>query len=377
MEKAYKFRLYPTKKQAELINKTFGCCRFVYNYYLDRRIREYKDNNRTMSYYDTTYDLKYLKSEYSFLKEVDSTSLQSSLKNLDRAYTNFFKLHSGFPKFKSKKLHYDSYTTRYVSNNIEFLGKYIKLPKIGNICIKNRHIPQGRIINATVSRTPSGRYYVSVCCKDVVINPLPKTDRSIGMDLGVRNFATLSNGKIISSYRYLQRNLDKLARLQKSLSRKTRDSHNRDRARIKIARLQEHISNQRMDFLQKLSTDMVRTYDVICMEDISVRELITKNSDISVKRKRHNFNRSQLNVSWNKFSNMLEYKCRWYDRTLIKTDKSYPSSEICSACGNINTEIKDVSIEKWICPNCCAEHNRDINAAINIHNEGLRLLLNV
>lgn len=274
MEKAYRYRIYPNKKQKEIIVKTFGCCRFVYNKYLAKRIDMYKQNKETFSYVQCANDMKNLKSELEWLKEVDSTALQSSLKDLDVAYQKFFKEHSGFPKFKSKKTHRFSYKSKCVNGNIQYCGKYIKLPKIGMVKTKNKLIPQGRILNATVSQDPSGKYYVSLCCTDVDIIPFEKTENAVGIDLGIKEFCITSNGEMISNPKYLKKSLAKLAKLQKELSRKSKGISNRNKARIKVARLQEHIANQRRDFLQKLSTKIIKNNDIICIEDLNVSGMI-------------------------------------------------------------------------------------------------------
>lgn len=215
MEKAYKYRIYPNKKQREIIAKTFGCCRFIYNTYLAKRIEMYEKNKEKFSYVQCANDMKNLKSELEWLKEVDSTALQSSLRDLDSAYQKFFKEHTGYPKFKSKKTHRFSYKSKCVNGTIQYCNKYIKLPKLGMVKTKNKLIPQGRILNATVSQEPSGKYYVSICCTDVDIKPLEKTENSIGLDLGIKEFVITSDGEMIENHKYLKKSLDKLAKLQK------------------------------------------------------------------------------------------------------------------------------------------------------------------
>ena len=364
-EKAYKYRIYPNKNQQELIQKTFGCTRFVYNYYLNKRKEMYEKDKTTFTYNMCSKDLTKLKKGLEWLREPDKDSLQKALKDLDAAYKKFFKEHTGYPKFKSKKNRYKSYRTSCTNNNIRFENRRIKLPKLGVVKTRDKQIPQGRILNATISQEPNGHYYCSLCCTDIEHEQLPKTNQNIGIDLGLVDFAITSDGIKIENPQFYEKSEQKLARLQRELSRKTIGGSNWNKVRIKVANLQKHVANQRKDFLQKLTTRIIRQNDIICIEDLDVKSM--KETDTSIRNKRVG------DVSWSEFRRMLTYKSQWYGKTLSVVDRYFPSSQICHCCV-FRSGKKSEDIRCWICPNCNSELDRDINAAINILNKGLRQL---
>ena len=371
VEKAFKFRLYPDENQKIQLAKTFGSCRFVYNNYLAKRIELYKTEQKSMNYNACSADLTTLKKEKEWLKEIDKFALQNSLKDLDRAYQNFFReikngnKDQGFPKFKSKHNHEcSSYRTTVTNNNIRIEDNLIKLPKLGLVkFVKSREI-QGRILNCTITKTCSGKYFVSVCCTDVEIVKFENNKNIVGLDLGLKEFAITSYGEIIDNPKYLSKLENKLKKTQRKLSKKKKGSKNRSKARIKLNIVHEKITNQRTDFLQKLSTRFIKENQIICLEDLSVKNMV----------KNHKLAKAIGDVSWSEFVRMLQYKSLWHDRIIQKVDRYFPSSQLCNVCGYKNIEVKDLSIREWNCPECNLNHNRDVNAAINIKNEGMRLL---
>jgi putative transposase len=369
-EKGFMFRAYPNKNQQTQLAKTFGCVRFVYNHYLAKRIDLYKSEKKSMNYNACSADLTNLKQEKKWLKEIDKFALQNALKDLNKAYENFFReikkgnKDQGFPKFKSKHNHEYKYRTSFTNGNIEIKNNKVKLPKLGWLKIAQSKDIQGRILNCTITKTCSGKYFVSICCADVEIERYKYNSNIVGLDLGLKDFAITSEGEIIDNPKYLSKLENKLKRAQRKLSKKKKGSKNRNKQRIRLNIIHEKITNQRTDFLQKLSTRLIKENQIICLEDLAVGNMV----------KNHKLAKAINDVSWSEFVRMLNYKGLWHDRIVQQIDRYYPSSQLCNVCGYKNEEVKDLSIRIWECPECGSKHNRDVNAAINIRNEGLRLL---
>ena len=361
MKKGIKFRIYPNKVQQKLINQTFGCCRLVYNKGLAMREEAYKQGEK-VSYNQTSAMLTAWKKALQFLKVVDSISLQQSLRDLDRAYTNFFQKRAKYPKFKSKHDNHQSYRTINQGNNVRIVGKYIKLPKLGYIKVR-QSMAIGKINNVTIERTPTGKYFAVL---NVEFEPTYERNNFgvIGIDVGIKEFYTDSNGNLVNNPKHLEKSTKKLIREQRRLSRKVKGSSNRNKQRIKVAKVHEKITNQRNDFLHKLSTMLVRENQTICIEDLNVKNMA----------KNHKLARSISSVSWSKFFEMLEYKSAWYGSTVVRIPTNYPSSQTCGCCGYKNTLVKNLSVRKWECPVCHEKHDRDTNAARNILNKGLQMV---
>ena len=366
MLKAYKYRIYPNKAQETLIQKTFGCCRFVYNQTLAYRKNLYETEKKSMSKMDCNNHVnRVLKHDYEWLKEVDKFALTNAIYSMDNAYQRFFKLHAGYPKFRSKHSNRRSYTTCITGTNIKVLfdENKIQLPKLKLVRARLSCPFVGQIKQATVSQTPTGKYFVSVLV-ETEHNPLPSTDKMIGIDLGIKDLLITSDGKKYDNKRIIKQYEDKLSRAQRRLSRKVKGSNNYNKQRIKVARIHEKIHNARIDYLHKITHKLISENQVIVSEDLAVSKMVQN----------HNLAKAISDCGWYELTRQLAYKAEWNNRKYIKIGRFVASSQTCHVCGHINPETKDLSVREWDCPQCGAHHDRDINAAINVLNEGLKCL---
>ena len=350
--KAYKFRLYPNKEQLDYFAKCFGCARFIYNKMLADRIEYYENHGQYLNNTPAQY-----KDKYPWLKEVDSLALANAQINLNNAYKKFFKEPvTGFPNFKSKKTNHFKYTTNNQNGNIYIKDGYIKLPKLKTpVRVKQHRMVEGEIKSCTISKTPSGKYFVSVLT-ETEINNLPENVSKVGIDVGLKEFAVLSDGTIYENPKHLRKSEKRLAKLQKDLSRKKKASKNYQKARQKVAKLHEKIHNQRQDFLHKVSSKIVSENQAIVIEDLRVKNLL----------RNHKLAKAISEASWSMFRKMLEYKADWYGRELIVAPSNYASSQLCSSCGEISKQTKDLSCRMYKCAICGSEIDRDYNASLNL-----------
>ena len=359
--KAYKFKIEPNNEQKELLSKHFGACRFIYNHYLNYRKENYLENKKTLNYYDNANNLTLLKKDenYNWLKEINSQSLQSSLRNLDAAYNRFFRRLSHFPSFKSK---YDNQSFT-VPQSILIKNNKLVIPKFQEgIKINLYREIIGNICFATITRSATNKYYVSITC-EVEYQPFDKTNSKIGIDTGIKDLAILSDGKLYKNIRALKTNIKKLKYNQRQLSKKTKGSSSRIKQKNKLAKVYEKVTNVRKDYLHKVSTEIIKNHDIICIEDLSIKNMM----------KNHNLAQALSDVSLGTFYNMLEYKANWNDKTIVKIDRFFPSSKTCNKCNYIKQDLS-LKDRSWTCISCNTNHDRDLNASLNILKQGLNIL---
>jgi len=361
MLKAFKYKLKPNNDQIVLLNKHFGSIRYVYNYFLNERKNEYENNKNTLNYYDNAKSLTELKTkdEFNWLKEINSQSLQYSLKSLDGAYQNFFKYKKGFPKFKSKK----SKNSFSVPQSVSIKDNTLIIPKFrdGVKLIKHRDF-EGKIKSCTISKTPTNEYFVSILVDTSNDFKFEKTNKTIGIDLGLKDFLITSEGYKYKNNRYTKTYAKKLKIQQQHLSRKEKGSKKYEEQRLKVARLHKKITNSRVDNLHKISIDLIKKYDTIILEDLNIKGMV----------KNHKLSKHISDASWGTFISFLEYKAKWHDKEILKVDRFFPSSKTCNCCGYINQNLK-LDMREWICPSCNTNLDRDINASKNILKEGLKI----
>lgn len=357
--RAYKYRIYPNAEQRQKIAQHFGCTRFVYNWGLENKIRAYQQDRKTLSCFDLINRLKELKAENEWLKEVDSQSLQMALRDLDNAYTRFFREKKGFPKFHSKQNSRQSY--QIPQRCLILDSKTVKIPKLGEVRAKIHRDFQGKAGTWTVSRTSTGKYFVSIVSDEKSQKPRT-SENTIGIDLGIKTYATCSNGEKIDNPKWLRNSQKRLVVLQRRASKKTKGSNRRKKANLRTAKCYEKITNQRKDWQHKWSAKLVSENQVICLEDLSVSNML----------KNHKLARAIQECAWSNFVSKLEYKSEWYGTQIVKIGRFEPSSKICS-CGGINHELT-LADRVWTCKKCGQTHDRDLLASQNILNFGLKLI---
>jgi len=358
IKKTFKYRIYPTKEQETLLSKHFGAKRFVWNYFLNERKNAYLKNNTSLNYYDNASSLTKLKKQedYGWLKEVNSQSVQASLRDLEVAYNRFFSKQGKFPRFKSKK---DKQSFR-IPQSTKYEDKELNIPKFKKpIKVREDRPLTGEILFSTISKTPSGKYFVAITC-ETNYKPYKKNKNEVGVDLGIKDLAICSDGKTYENIKTTNKYAKKLSYEQRQLSKKQKSSNSRDRQRIKVARVHEKITNSRINHIHNITAQIVRDNQTICVEDLSVANMM----------KNHNLAKSISDCSWSEFLRQLKYKSEWNERNLITIDKFFPSSKTCNKCKFVNQDLT-LKDRKWICPNCGEKLDRDINASENILEQGL------
>ncbi len=369
--KAYKFRLYPTKEQQSFFEKTFGCTRFVYNYFLHRKVKSFKEQLGSLTYTKCAKELAEMKQkeEYSFLREVDSIALQQALRHLEKAFNNYYqKQDCGFPKFKSKHHSKQNYTTIRVNNNMSLKEGVLRLPKIGKIRIKqHREVPDDCLLKkATISKTKTGKYYVSlVYLHEKQVQEIP-LNTFLGLDFTMSGLYIDSNGEKPTIPHCYEKTMEQLKKEQKKLSLMKKGSNNWIKQKKRIAKKYEKLANQRLDYLHKQSRLLAENADCICVESLKLQEMA---------KGPYHFGKQISKAGWATFVSFLQYKLEDQGKKLVKIDQYYPSSQICNICGAKNSELKDFSIREWSCPSCGKLLLRDLNAAINIREEGKRIAM--
>ena len=379
IEKGFKYRIYPKNNQIEQIEVMFKAKRYVWNYFLNINKHRLNHHKSVLNYTKMSKLLTLLKRKQTWLNQCEKSVLQNTIKYQYQTFLKFFKKECGFPKFKSYKNNYQSIKMNYTNGNIGILekdieytstGKFkkqnckIKLPKIKQVKIAYSRQYEGRIVSCTLSRDTDNKYYISLCCVDIEINPLEQTGAVVGIDLGIKEFATTSDNEIINNPKFYRKYEEKLIKSQRKLSKRKKGSNNRNKQRLKVNKWHKKIANCRIDFLQKLSTKLIRDYDIICMENLNSSGML----------KNHKLAKSISDASFFEFNRELEYKARWNYKLISRIDRFYPSSQICSHCGNKSSQTKDLAVRTYICEECGLEIDRDYNASINILNEGLRIL---
>ena len=367
MKRAYKYKLRPTCKQQNQLQQTFGCARFIYNWGLDKKTKAWTNEKKSISYFDLAKELTQLKQteEHKWLNDIPNVCLQQSLRNLDNAYTQFFKAKKGFPKFKSKR--HSKNAAKYISSvQFDFTGWKVKIPKCGwvKLCAnKVFDTEKYKLGTLTVSQDRCGEYWCSIVVDDNLPQPSKaKIDEetTVGIDLGIKDYAILSDGTKYGNPKFLEKGQDKLAILQRKFARTKKGSHRHETARIKVAKQYRKIANRRSDFMHKLSTDLIRQFDAICLENLNVEGML----------KNHHLANSIQSAAWSEFVRQLKYKSEWHGKNIILIGRFTPSSKTCSKCGYVNGELT-LKDREWTCPKCGAHHDRDVNAAVNIKQMGL------